>query len=162
MKCKPDSLLLRRARALSTAPSPLHDFRFEARDRQFIPWLDDHAFVILFLERPDSRETPGRWPSRQARGFPVIEKDSHRNFSGKLRDASRVILVIVSEKHKINFRNARQFCNGGNAIRIAAVEAGPARVDEQRLPSRGDEERGLAAFRIDKIDLQRLGAHGHG
>jgi hypothetical protein len=47
--------------------------------------------------------------------------------------------------------------NGRDAVGIAAFISGPARVNQQGLSRRAHDERRLAAFHIDKVNLQRLG-----
>jgi hypothetical protein len=45
------------------------------------------------------------------------------------------------------------FCRSDDATSITAIVAGPAGINEQRLPFRRDKQRGLAALDVNEIDL---------
>ena len=46
-----------------------------------------------------------------------------------------------------------------NALGITAFETSPAGVDQQGVAGGSDDERGLAALHIDKIDFERFGGN---
>ena len=69
--------------------------------------------------------------------------------------AAVVILVQVGDQQIVN---ARQVCvayGGHDPVRIAAHHPRITRVDEQRLPRRRDDERGLTAFDVDEVEVER-------
>ena len=71
-----------------------------------------------------------------------------------------MVEVIVREQDEIDFVELRIFCGSNDAISVAVVEAGPACIDQKGLSGRGNEERGLAALDINKVDLKSLSRLG--
>ena len=45
-------------------------------------------------------------------------------------------------------------CDGDDTLCVAAFVAGPAGIDQQRIAAGRDEQRGLAALHVDKINVQ--------
>ena len=72
---------------------------------------------------------------------PVIEERANRNSCGKLRNATRMIGMIMRDEDIIDLVQAGSFRRCDDAIRVETVATRPARVDEQRLPGRCHEER---------------------
>ena len=68
------------------------------------------------------------------------------------------LAVIVGDQHVIDLLQSRLMGSGQDAIGIATVIAGPAGIDQQRLTRGAHDQRCLAAFDIDEVDLQRLGS----
>src|SRR2546430_15717710 len=92
--------------------------------------------------------------------FAVIDECSYRDSGHELRYASHMVVVKMCDQHVINLADPGQFDCRNDAIGIAAIVARPARINEQRLSFRRDEECGLAAFYVPKIDLEGLTARG--
>src|SRR2546426_11169135 len=86
----------------------------------------------------------------------MIDESSNRNPCGELREPSGMILMEMCDQDKVNFVDRRLPGRGNDTICIATIVAWPARVDEQRLSSQCDEQRGLAALYINEVDLQRV------
>src|SRR5713226_3222918 len=84
----------------------------------------------------------------------MIDDRSHWNPGGELSDPAGVVLMEMCQQNEINFRNCRISSRCDDTVCIAAIVAGPARVDKQRLPARCNKQRGLAALNIDEIDLK--------
>ena len=84
----------------------------------------------------------------------VVYEGTDRDAGDQLWNAADVVGVIVGEKEVIDLRDAGVPGDGYDAVGVAAFVAGPSGIDEQRLPVRCDEERGLPTFDIDEVDLQ--------
>jgi len=99
-------------------------------------------------------------PVRGFAVFAVIDEGSYRNARHELRHTSHMVGVKMGDQHVINLADPGQLSRSDDAIGVAAIVAGPARINEQRITFWRDEECGLAAFHVHKIDLQRLTALG--
>jgi hypothetical protein len=86
----------------------------------------------------------------------------HRHTLGQLFHRAHMIAVVMRRPHVINLLDASCAQRGEDAIEIAG--AGVAGVHEQRFAGRADEQRGLPAFGVDVVDVQRpagAGLRGH-
>ncbi len=106
----------------------------DSRDRQDFSWFGDDAFVVIFGENslivlPGPLRGPIRGSIRAFAVHSVVDKCSDGNSCRELRDAAGMVRVIVREQNKINFGDASQFCSGDDAVRVAAIVIGPARID---------------------------------
>ena len=84
----------------------------------------------------------------------MIEEGSDGDARDKLGNAAGVVGVVMGDEDVVDLAETRLLGGGDDAVRVTAVLSGPARVDEERLVLRGDEERGLAAFYVDEVDAQ--------
>ena len=86
----------------------------------------------------------------------VIEEVANRDTAGELRHGAHVIAVPVRRDERVDLRDARGLDRGHDALRIAAGgRAAVARVDQHRLAGRSDEQRGVAAFDVEDVDIER-------
>jgi hypothetical protein len=83
---------------------------------------------------------------------PVIDEGVDRNACHQLGKAADVVGVIVSDQDVIYSREAGFFGDGDDAVGIAAVIVGPAGINKEGLSVGSNEERGLAALDVDKIN----------
>ena len=90
----------------------------------------------------------------------VVEEIRHRQALQQVGDAAHVVLVEVGDEQRVDFLDAGGFGGGGDAIGVAPAIAGVSGVDQQRLAGGRDDQRGLASFDIDEINVQRLGGLG--
>ena len=88
----------------------------------------------------------------------VVQELAHLNLCNQRGHAAYVVVVKMRNQHMIDALDAGIFHGGQYALCVAAVVAGPASVDQQRLARWRDQQRGLAAFYIDGIDEQMAGA----
>ena len=86
----------------------------------------------------------------------VVEKRTDLHLRGQLRHAPRVIGMVVGKDRIVDVVDAGRFGGGDDAVRVASVEIVPARVDQQRFALRIDDQRRLASFHVDEINLQQL------
>ena len=86
----------------------------------------------------------------------VIEERADLDPARELRNSSRVIGVIVRDDDVVNVVDAGRFRGEHDAVRVSPVEIVPARVNQQRFTLRIDDQRGLPAFHVNEIYLQRL------
>ena len=86
----------------------------------------------------------------------VIDEGANRHARRQRRDAADVIGVVVRHDEVVDPRQPGLLHRRRDAIGVAAVEAGVARVDQQRLARRRDNQRRLAAFDVDEVDVERL------
>ena len=84
----------------------------------------------------------------------VIEKFADLDVLDEIRHAAHVIGMEVGDEHMVDLRDAGVFHRRLNALGVAAIVAGPAGIDQQRSAGRRDEQRGLAAFDVDGVDVQ--------
>ena len=87
-------------------------------------------------------------------GLAVIDERADRQARGERRDAADVIRMEVRDHHVVDAREAGLLRGGLDASGVAAVEAGPPRVDEHRLAGRQREEGRLAALDVDEVDAE--------
>ena len=73
---------------------------------------------------------------------------------GDVDQAAIVIAVVVRQPEVVDLLHARELQHLENPIQVAL--AGVAGVHEQRLPGGRYEQRGLAAFGVDVIDVEGL------
>src|SRR5262245_43271763 len=90
----------------------------------------------------------------------MIDERSDWNQARELGSAAVVVTMKVSDQEIVNPPKASVLCSGEDPPGIAPVVSGIAGVDEHRLASWRDNQRRLAAFDVDEIDVQRLGSEG--
>jgi len=82
---------------------------------------------------------------------------ANRDARRELGKPAVMIAVPVRDDHVIDLRDARIFRGLDDASCVArCTHAAVARVDEQRLARGRYEERRVAPFDVDDIDLERL------
>ena len=91
---------------------------------------------------------------------PVVKKLAHRNAPDQLRRAAHMVHMIVRNQQVIDARDARVFHGRLNAVCVAAVFSRPARVHQERISGRGNQQRGLPAFHVDRVNEQLLRRFG--
>src|SRR6267143_2900781 len=133
------------------------DFGPNALKRQNISRFDDQPFDIV-LRQEFLIVLPGlfRRGVRMLAVLSMIDDRSNWNLGGELSNPAGVVLMEMCQQNKIDPLNRRLSGRSHDTVCIAAIIARPARVDEQRLPARGDKQRGLAALNIDEIDLKSV------
>jgi len=87
----------------------------------------------------------------------MIHKRADLHALRQLLDSADVIAVIVRDHQIVDALEVSQFRRRDDAAGISSIEPRPARIHQHRLPRRRDDQRRLAAFDIDGIDLQGLG-----
>ena len=76
---------------------------------------------------------------------------------GELGHRAEVIAVPVRRDQVVDLREAGILDGGHDALGVARRgRAAVARVDQQRLAGRRDEQRRVAAFDVDDVDVQGL------
>jgi hypothetical protein len=97
----------------------------------------------------------------------VIDERANPRERGELGRAAVVVRMEMRDEEKINPLQPRIANGRGDAVRVArlmriaglrleyTLSTGKAGVDEQRLPRRRRDERRLAAFDVDEIDIER-------
>ena len=128
-----------------------HDVHLHAAERQSIAGL---GHEVLAAPAGDFVGRKRRHDFR--RGFDrraVVDERPNRNPLRELRHAAVVVLVKMRDQEIVDAGEARVLDRGHDPIGIAAVLLRIAGVDEQRLPRRRDDERRLAAFDVDEIDV---------
>ncbi len=86
----------------------------------------------------------------------VIEKLADLDALDEIRHAAHVIGMEVGDEHLVDLRDARIFHRRLDALGVAAIVAGPAGIDQQRAAGGRDQQRGLAAFHIDGVDVRSV------
>ena len=71
-------------------------------------------------------------------------------------NAADVIGVVVRDHEIVDAREAGLSNNGRNTVGVAAVEAHVAGVHQQRFAGGRHDQRGLTAFDVDDMDVERL------
>ena len=84
----------------------------------------------------------------------VVDERADRKPPLKFRHAAVVILVQVRDEEIVDALQAGIAHGGDDPVGIACVEPRVAGVDEQGLPGRRDDERGLPAFDVDEVDVE--------
>src|ERR1700739_38786 len=84
----------------------------------------------------------------------VIEELADLDMLNEIRHAAYMIGVEVGDEHLVDHRTAGVFHCRLNALGIAAIVAGPAGIDQQRVTAWRDKQRGLAALDINGVNLQ--------
>ena len=90
----------------------------------------------------------------------VIDEGADFDAIRELGHAAHVIAMVMSDENVVELFDFGRLGGLHNAVRIAAVKAAPSGVDQQRVAGGSNDERGLSAFHIDKIDLQGFGGEG--
>ena len=96
--------------------------------------------VLVFVERRD-----------RAVIVKPVDPDQLRQFG----NAAVMIGVVMRHDQVIDRRHSGLFHRLFDALRVAALEAGPARVNQDRFAGRRDDQRRRAAFDIDIEDVER-------
>ena len=63
----------------------------------------------------------------------MIDNGANWNFGGELRYAAGMILMKMSEEHEVDLGYACVFGCSYDAVSVAVIVAGPARIDQQGL-----------------------------
>ena len=87
----------------------------------------------------------------------VIQERRHRKAVQQVRHAAHVIVVEMGDQQGIDFLDACVFGRRRDPQGIASSEAGVSRVDQQRLARGRHHQRRLPAFRVDEVQVERLG-----
>jgi hypothetical protein len=88
----------------------------------------------------------------------VIDELSNRNLRGKFSQAAEMIAVPVGRNQMIDLASSRVLDRLEDAAGVARRRCpGIPGINEQRLMGRRDEQRGVATFDIDDVDVQSLG-----
>ena len=85
--------------------------------------------------------------------FAMIDHSSNGDSVGQLRDAARVVFMKMCQQHNIKLFDPRSLGRRQDALRIAALIAGPASVDQQRLAARRHKQCRLPAFHVHEVNL---------
>jgi hypothetical protein len=92
----------------------------------------------------------------------VIDKLANGNFGSQFRQAAEMIAVPMCNDQMIYLLKPGGLNSLHDSARIARSRSpGITGVYQQRLVGRPDDQRGVAAFHIDDIDVQRCGKGGH-
>ena len=105
-------------------------------DRLFIRGIVGAGYIGIFLVRT------------------VIDEGPDLDTVRELRDTANVVAVIVRDEHVVQLFEPGLMCRRDNAICIAAFVAWPAGIDEKRLSGWAHDERGLATFYVNEINLK--------
>src|ERR1035438_9080649 len=89
----------------------------------------------------------------------VIDESADLHAVSQLGDAAHVIAMVVGDENIVELFDFGGFGGLDNAVGVTTVETAPACVDQQGVAGGSDDERGLAALHIDKIDFERLGGN---
>ena len=93
----------------------------------------------------------------------VVDVLTDGNTLGQLGHRTEVIGVPVRGDEVVNTGEPRVFRGSHHPICISpGRRTAIAGVDEHRLTRRGHEERGVPAFDVDEVDVQRFGCPGLG
>ncbi len=87
----------------------------------------------------------------------MIDEGPNRNVSREFDHTAVVVRVEMRNQQVIDRGETGVPHRGHDSACVAAVVAWESGVDEQRLPSRCDDERRLTALNIDEIDVERVG-----
>jgi len=86
----------------------------------------------------------------------MVHKCADLHFLCELRYAAYVIRVKVRKHQVVDFLDPSQFGRGHDPVRIAEGVIAPARIDQQRLARRRNEQSRLPALHVNEEYLQRL------
>ena len=89
-------------------------------------------------------------------GGPVVDEVADRQPLGELQRAAHVVAVEVGHDQVVDPRHPGIGRRRRDAVGVAAIEAGPAGVDEHRFARRRHEERRLASLHVDHVDVERV------
>jgi hypothetical protein len=135
----------------------------ESFDREFLTRVQHDVLVLSRSQNfligliACSRTLPPGHRSGLAIGA-MIEKRPDGDLSRKLGHAADVVRMVVRDQHIVQPRNTGLPGRGNDAVCIAVMVAGPSCIDQERVPTGGNEECRLAALDIDKVDLQLASA----
>jgi hypothetical protein len=85
---------------------------------------------------------------------PMVDKRTHWDGSHQQRHTADVVVVIVDDQQEIEPLDPGELHSLGNALPVALHRL--ARINQQRLSGRGDEQRRLSALHVNEENLQRL------
>ncbi len=68
-----------------------------------------------------------------------------------------MVAMVVRDEQVIDLLDLGRFGSLDDPVRVAPLESPPARIDQQRLPGRTDDQRGLPALHVNEEDLERPG-----
>jgi hypothetical protein len=88
--------------------------------------------------------------------FSVIDEHADRNPRGDGGGVADVIVVVVRDQQVVQPGQAGLLHRGEHPIDIAIPVSRMPCVDQHRLAGRGDEERRLASFDVDEVDVERF------
>ena len=88
----------------------------------------------------------------------MIDEGPDWNQTRELGSAAVVVAMKVSDQEIVDPPKASVLCCRENPSGIAPVVSPVTGIDEQRLASWRDNQRRLAAFDVDEIDVERLGS----
>ncbi len=131
-----------------------HDVDVQAAERQPVAGLRHEMFGVRarLLVGRKRRDHFRRGLHRRS----VVDERANRKAPLELGHAAVVILVQVRDEEVVDALHAGIAHGGDDAVGIARVEPRITGVDEQRLPGRRDDERGLPAFDVDEVDVERF------
>jgi hypothetical protein len=88
----------------------------------------------------------------------VVDVFADRHLCRQRRQATEVIAMPVRDDQMIDLRDARVFHGFDDAARVTLrrLRAEVARIHQQRLARRRDEQRRVAALHVDHVNIQRL------
>ena len=92
----------------------------------------------------------------------VVDERANGDETREFRHPSVVIVVEVRDHQVVDLGDAGVARDRHDPFGVASVRAAPARVDQERLPRRRDDERRLAALDVDEVDVEGLRGLGHG
>ena len=152
-------------RRLQHVASGRHNSPVESLDRHRVARLDDEVFGFgpqLRVRRLESWHLlPEIRHDRTLDGRTVIDEGADRNILDELLKAADVIDVVMGRDQVIDALHASRGEHFFQAIKVP--RSGTAAVDQHRFAGGRDPQRGLSAFGIDNVDLQRaLGADTRG
>ena len=88
---------------------------------------------------------------------PVVHDVFHRNAGNQQRHVAHVIDVVVGDHQVIDLFESGRLHRLGDPVRIAAVLARPAYVEQQGFPGGRDHQDGFSALHVDCVDVQGRG-----
>src|ERR1019366_8165855 len=91
--------------------------------------------------------------------FPVgsmVQKSADLDHPRQFRHSPYMVAMIMSRQHVIDLLDSRLFRRLHNSSGMRPMETGETGINQQGLPRRTDNERGLPAFHVNGINLQRL------
>ena len=100
----------------------------------------------------------GKRRSRKRRRFDrlsVVDEHFDGQAPGHFGHAAEMVTVEVRNEQIVQLADTRVAGGSHDAIRIAVGKPGVAGVDEHRLPGRRHDQRRLAAFDVDEVDVER-------
>ena len=130
----------------------------EAGDLNGVAGMDDAARLAL-----DGLQIGGEIVAGDLRIFAieaVVEEFAYGNALDQLRHAAHVVAMKVGNQQVVDAHDAGVAHGCLDAVGVASAR--PAGIDQQRCAGRSHQQRGLAAFHIDRVDEQMLRGIGLG